>query len=56
MAVGVSDDHHQLDQWIVEYFIKVAGEMNIGNLRRLRLASPGGGNVRDLPAVFAVKT
>ncbi len=56
MAVGVSADHHQLDQWIVEYFIKVAGEMNMGILRRLLLGlRPAAVNVRYLPAVFAVQ-
>jgi hypothetical protein len=34
MAVGVGADNHQLDLRIVKHFIEIAGEMNMGILRR----------------------
>ena len=56
MAVGVGADNHQLHLWVVKHLIEIAGEVDVGILRRLlfrlRAAAVDMGH---MPAVFAVK-
>ena len=56
VAVGVGTDHHQLHLRVVKHLIKIAGEMNMGILRRLlfwlRAAAIDMGHV---PGLFTVE-
>ena len=56
MAVGMGADHHQPDLRVVKYFIEIAGEMDVGILRRLLLGlRPAAVDMRHMPTVFAVQ-
>lgn len=56
VAIGMGADHHQFDLRIIQYFIEVAGEVDMGIRRRL-FFWPGAAaiNMRDVPAVFAMQ-